>query len=233
VPGLARRLSSSGCTGRTWRRSRPNLARRSADPHVVADLTADTFVTAITSFGSFDPRRGTARAWVFGIARHVYEARQTLLAGGGTLAAVAAVAGVLVAASTTPAAPAAYAVTKNANGTITLAVYQKSGIAGANARLHKLGDKQVVVVPIEPGCASTVTPPAVPGKGHLITTGISRSPNGTVTVDAHGIPAADILVIGVGTSGHTSFSVGTLASPPAPSCVGLPTLPPGNGGSGS
>jgi RNA polymerase sigma factor (sigma-70 family) len=44
------------------------FARRSADPHVVADLTA------ITSFGSFDPGRGTARAWVFGIARHVYAA---------------------------------------------------------------------------------------------------------------------------------------------------------------
>ena len=50
------------------------FARRSADPHVVADLTADTFVTAITSFGSFDPGRGTARAWVFGIARHVHAA---------------------------------------------------------------------------------------------------------------------------------------------------------------
>jgi RNA polymerase sigma factor (sigma-70 family) len=50
------------------------FARRSADPHVVADLTADTFVTAITSFETFDPRKGTARAWVFGIARHVYAA---------------------------------------------------------------------------------------------------------------------------------------------------------------
>jgi RNA polymerase sigma factor (sigma-70 family) len=50
------------------------FARRSADPHVVADLTSDTFVTAITSFGSFDPGKGSARAWVFGIARHVYAA---------------------------------------------------------------------------------------------------------------------------------------------------------------
>jgi RNA polymerase sigma factor (sigma-70 family) len=50
------------------------FARRSADPNVVADLTADTFVTAITSFGSFDSGKGTARAWVFGIARHVYAA---------------------------------------------------------------------------------------------------------------------------------------------------------------
>ncbi|HEX4832316.1 MAG TPA: RNA polymerase sigma factor [Trebonia sp.] len=48
------------------------FARRTADPHVVADLTADTFVAAITGFGSFDPRKGTARAWVFGIAGHVY-----------------------------------------------------------------------------------------------------------------------------------------------------------------
>ena len=50
------------------------FARRTADPHAVADLTADTFVAAITGFGSFDPRRGSARAWVFGIARHVYAA---------------------------------------------------------------------------------------------------------------------------------------------------------------
>lgn len=48
------------------------FARRSADPHIVADLTADTFVEAIASFGSFDPDRGTGRAWLFGIARRVY-----------------------------------------------------------------------------------------------------------------------------------------------------------------
>jgi RNA polymerase sigma factor (sigma-70 family) len=48
------------------------FARRSADPQVVADLTADTFVAVITSWQTFDPRKGTARAWVFGIARHLY-----------------------------------------------------------------------------------------------------------------------------------------------------------------
>jgi RNA polymerase sigma-70 factor (ECF subfamily) len=48
------------------------FARHSADPQTVADLTADTFVEAITSFGTFDPRKGTARAWVFGIARRIY-----------------------------------------------------------------------------------------------------------------------------------------------------------------
>lgn len=50
------------------------FARRTAEPQLVADLTADTFVEVITHFGSFDPGKGTARAWVFGIARHVYAA---------------------------------------------------------------------------------------------------------------------------------------------------------------
>lgn len=84
--------------------------------------------------------------------RHV--PRRALLAGGGALAVAGAIAGTLVAASGTPARTGgggtpAYAVTKNPDGTITLAVYQKSGIAGANARLRQLGDKQVVLVPVE------------------------------------------------------------------------------------
>jgi RNA polymerase sigma factor (sigma-70 family) len=48
------------------------FARRSADPQTVADLTADTFVQVITSFATFDPRKGTPRAWVLGIARRIY-----------------------------------------------------------------------------------------------------------------------------------------------------------------
>ena len=38
------------------------FARRGAEPPTVADLTADTFVQAITSFSTFDPRKGTPRA---------------------------------------------------------------------------------------------------------------------------------------------------------------------------
>jgi RNA polymerase sigma factor (sigma-70 family) len=48
------------------------FARRCSEPQEVADLTSETFTQAIGSLGSFDPRRGTARAWLFGIARHVY-----------------------------------------------------------------------------------------------------------------------------------------------------------------
>lgn len=51
------------------------FARRSSDPHLVADLTSDTFYQAMVSFRSFDPRKGTPRAWLFGVARHVYANR--------------------------------------------------------------------------------------------------------------------------------------------------------------
>ena len=50
------------------------FARRTTEPQTVADLTADTFVAAITSLATFDPRKGTARAWVLGIARRVFAA---------------------------------------------------------------------------------------------------------------------------------------------------------------
>jgi hypothetical protein len=165
-------------------------------------------------------------------------ARRALLAGGGALAAAGVIAGTLVAGSGTPATHAAgngtpaYAVTNNPDGTITLAVYKKSGFAGVNARLHKLGDNQVVVVPIEQGCPRPPAP-VVPGPGHLISTGITVSPNGSVIVKAHGIPAGDILVVGIERSGHGSLSVAELTSPPAPGCISAPASPPGNGGSGS
>jgi RNA polymerase sigma-70 factor (ECF subfamily) len=48
------------------------FARRSTDPQTVADLTSETIVRAAGSFGRFDPDRGSARAWLFGIAAHVF-----------------------------------------------------------------------------------------------------------------------------------------------------------------
>ncbi|HEY1516428.1 MAG TPA: sigma-70 family RNA polymerase sigma factor [Solirubrobacteraceae bacterium] len=48
------------------------FARRCAEPQIVADLTSETFVRAAGTFGSFDPRKGSARAWLFGIATHVF-----------------------------------------------------------------------------------------------------------------------------------------------------------------
>jgi RNA polymerase sigma-70 factor (ECF subfamily) len=44
-------------------------ATRSAE--LTADLTAETFAAALGSLDRFDPGRGEAGGWLFGIARHV------------------------------------------------------------------------------------------------------------------------------------------------------------------
>src|ERR1700761_8100062 len=48
------------------------FARRYGEPQVVADLTSETFVRAAGGFATFDPDRGSARAWLFGIAANVF-----------------------------------------------------------------------------------------------------------------------------------------------------------------
>jgi hypothetical protein len=173
-------------------------------------------------------------------ARHTAARRTLVLAGAGGLG-VAAAAGALVATS---GGSPAYAVTTHPGGTVTLAVYQASGIAGANEKLHQLGD-QVVVVPVRPGCLpiSSLRPPKVQVHSHpAVFTAIARG--GSVTVDAKGIPAGDILVVGVETTRRgpaattyrsvaTSLGAAKLTSPPAPSCVSLPSAPLPPAGSGS
>ncbi len=47
------------------------VARRVGDPYLAADLTADVFVAAIESAGSYRRNRGRPIAWLFGIARNV------------------------------------------------------------------------------------------------------------------------------------------------------------------
>lgn len=44
------------------------FARRTAGTDVAADLTAETFAAALAGRRSYDPERGDARAWLFGIA---------------------------------------------------------------------------------------------------------------------------------------------------------------------
>jgi hypothetical protein len=173
-------------------------------------------------------------------------ARRIALASGGTLAVAGAIGGTLVALSGAPAHVAAsgtgahagtsatpsYALTKNADGTITLAVYNTSGIAAVNARLKALGDNQVVVVPVRAGCPSlsSLPKPPVSARGQRIETSIGASPSGAVTVaQAKGIPAGDILVVAVETNGQSSLGASTLTTAPAPTCVSLPSRSPGGG----
>jgi RNA polymerase sigma factor (sigma-70 family) len=48
------------------------FARRCSEPQTVADLTSETFLRAAAGFARFDPRRGSPRAWLFGIASRVF-----------------------------------------------------------------------------------------------------------------------------------------------------------------
>lgn len=83
-PGGSRRLTTSGfeavyrahvgAVGRFF-------ARRSTDPQVVADLTSETFVRAMSSIHTFEGR-GSLRAWLLAIARAVYAQQQEALADG-------------------------------------------------------------------------------------------------------------------------------------------------------
>jgi hypothetical protein len=175
-------------------------------------------------------------------ARQATAGRRLLVAGAGGVAVAAAAAGVLVAGGGTPA----YAVTTHPDGTVTLAVTRPAGISGANGALHKLGDR-VVLVPVRPGCPSlgSLRPPRVKLNGRpsvQTNVGIAGSATGHVTVNAKGIPAGDILVVGVETTTtgttHGAMAGGRLTSPPAPSCISLPapsapSAPPAPGGSGN
>ena len=58
------------------------FARRCRDPQTVADLTSETFVRAVDGFARFDPRRGSDRSWLFGIAARVFARHCEQSAGG-------------------------------------------------------------------------------------------------------------------------------------------------------
>jgi hypothetical protein len=160
--------------------------------------------------------------------RHIASRRALLATGTGLAAVAATVGGLLASGGGTPA----YALTTHPHGRVTLDVYRESGIAGINTKLHQLGDGQVFVVPVEPGCPRPA-PPAVSPIGVEISVGASRSSDGSVTVDAHGIPAGDILVVGFVTTANETYGGSVITSPPAPSCISLPGPPGGGSGSGS
>src|SRR5689334_7831015 len=71
-------------------------------------------------------------------------ARPVWLTGGAVAATAATAAGFVVFGG---GAGAAYAVTDNHDGTVSVAVSKPSGVDGANAALRKLGD-HVAVVPV-------------------------------------------------------------------------------------
>ena len=157
--------------------------------------------------------------------------RAAWLAGGAGTLAVGITASLAAFGGT---ASEAYAITPHSNGTVTVAVTDLSGVTGANATLRNLG-LRVVVVPVKAGCQSIMSlpdPPVQPGRdsGPI---GLMGVKGGSVTVEAHGIPAGDLLVIAVSSTGDGTQMALQLTSPPAPACVTLPPGMPGPGRPGS
>ena len=58
------------------------MARRPPSSQAVADLTSETFVRAVEGFARFGPRRGSDRAWLFGIAARLFARHCEQSAGG-------------------------------------------------------------------------------------------------------------------------------------------------------
>lgn len=56
------------------------LARRVADPHTVADLTAEIFLAVLDSADTYRPGRGSETAWLYGIARNVVSSERRRVA---------------------------------------------------------------------------------------------------------------------------------------------------------
>jgi hypothetical protein len=148
--------------------------------------------------------------------------RTVWLSGGVLAAAGASTAGLVMFGS--GAAPA-FAVTQNSNGTATIALHDTSGIAGANAKLHSLGDN-VIIVPVQPGCAPISSLPRPPGSGHVSGSGSANVQTGAITVNVTGLPAGDIVVVAASHTGNTYQLATIVTTPPAPSCVAPLPAPP-------
>jgi RNA polymerase sigma-70 factor (ECF subfamily) len=62
--------------GRFYDRHQPEVYRyflhRTCSHHLAAELCAETFAETLANLRQFDPRRGTGKGWLFGIAQHQY-----------------------------------------------------------------------------------------------------------------------------------------------------------------
>ncbi|HEU0251172.1 MAG TPA: hypothetical protein VFR48_10650 [Solirubrobacteraceae bacterium] len=136
-----------------------------------------------------------------------------LVVGLAALAAIVATVSILTTTGTTPSA--AYAVTQNADGTVTVTIDELLGIAGANSQLEKLGVR-ATVIPVQAGCSASgqIVPYPPPLFGRL------THPSGQgVAIRPDLIPAGETLVLAARRIGIAIGMTSALYRGPVPSCV--------------
>ncbi|HEY6279479.1 MAG TPA: hypothetical protein VIX86_24475 [Streptosporangiaceae bacterium] len=145
----------------------------------------------------------------------------------GAVGTAAAVTAAVMAFGSAPAY-AAYSVTQH-NGTVTVAVNRLSGVAGANAALHAIRAR-VVVVPVRPGCPSIGSMPRprpAPHPAVSVATGVNGHGHRSVTVKVGkgAIPAGDTMILAFSGGRGNSLGAGGIITGPVPRCVSLPPAP--------
>jgi hypothetical protein len=155
----------------------------------------------------------------------------------GAAGLVAGVTAAVLALGSAPAM-AAYSVTRH-DGTVMVSVYRASGVPGANAVLHKM-HARVVVVPVRPGCRPIKSLPRPHPVAHAdVWAGAEVNGHGdravSVKIKASSIPADGTLLLafsGGGRQGSTSLGAGGIITGPVPRCVSLPSAQSGRSRSG-
>jgi len=151
-------------------------------------------------------------------------ARRPVWLATGVAGTAAAVTATVMALGSAPAA-AAYSVTQH-DGTVTVSVSRQSGVAGANAALHRI-HARVVVVPVRPGCppiGSLPRPRPALHPAMSVGTGVGKNGHRSVTVKVGkgGIPRGDTLIlafVGSGKPGTLSGGAGGIITGRVPRCV--------------
>ena len=152
--------------------------------------------------------------------------RPVWLAAGATGTVAAATAAVMALGSAP--ASAAYSVTQH-DGTVTISVSRASGVGGANATLHTM-HVRVLVVPVRPGCppiGSLPRPRPAPHPAVWVTAGVNKQGHRAVSVKVKGdIPKGDTMVLAFSGNQQTgSVGAGGIITGPVPRCVSLPSAP--------
>ena len=153
--------------------------------------------------------------------------RRPVWLAAGAADAVAAVAAAVMTLGSAPAY-AAYSVTRH-DGTLSVSVSRLSGVAGANAALHALRAR-VVVVQERPGCppiGSLPGPRPAPHPAVSVGSGVNGQGLRSLTVKIKGgIPKGDTMVLAFSDGpGHESVGAGGIITGHAPPCVSLPPAP--------